>query len=107
MDSWYSSLDNLKAINSYGWIWITELKKNRIVVPEPHQPINLERLVIPAERNKTGNNIRQPAQGFSDHNFAIDKFLKCFIMKLITPASLLAGYFIYSKNSFNCSTEQR
>jgi len=31
MDSWYASVDNLKAINGFGWIWVTELKKNRIV----------------------------------------------------------------------------
>lgn len=48
MDSWYSSVDNLKAIDAYGWTWITEIKKNRIVVPQPHQPINLEKLAIPA-----------------------------------------------------------
>ncbi len=49
MDSWYATVDNLKAINSLGWVWITELKKNRIVVPEPHQPINLEKLDIPSQ----------------------------------------------------------
>jgi len=49
MDSWYASVDNLKAINARGWTWITELKKNRIVVPEPHQPINLEDLPIPEQ----------------------------------------------------------
>ncbi len=47
MDCWYASCDNLKLINSLGWTWITELKKNRIVSPEPHQKINLENLVIP------------------------------------------------------------
>jgi hypothetical protein len=33
-DSWYSSLDNLKLIRSYGWIWLTRLKCNRHVNPE-------------------------------------------------------------------------
>ena len=28
MDAWYSSLDNLKAIRSHGWIWVTTLRKN-------------------------------------------------------------------------------
>lgn len=31
MDAWYSSLDNLKAIRSMGWIWVMGLKKNRKV----------------------------------------------------------------------------
>jgi len=33
-DSWYSSLDNLNLIRSYGWIWLTRLKRNRHVNPE-------------------------------------------------------------------------
>lgn len=31
MDSWYTSVDNLKAIDSKGWKWIGELKSNRLV----------------------------------------------------------------------------
>lgn len=30
-DSWYSSLENLKLIRSYGWRWLTRLKGNRLV----------------------------------------------------------------------------
>jgi putative transposase len=30
-DSWYASLDNLKAIRAYGWRWLTRLKSNRLV----------------------------------------------------------------------------
>jgi putative transposase len=30
-DSWYASLDNLKAIREYGWRWLTQLKSNRLV----------------------------------------------------------------------------
>jgi hypothetical protein len=30
-DSWYSSLDNLKFLRSYGWRWLTRLKSNRKV----------------------------------------------------------------------------
>lgn len=33
-DSWYSSLDNLKLIRSYNWIWLTRLKRNRHVNPD-------------------------------------------------------------------------
>lgn len=31
MDSWYSSIDNLKTINKKGWKWIAALKSNRKV----------------------------------------------------------------------------
>ena len=30
-DSWYASLENLKAIRHYGWHWLTRLKSNRQV----------------------------------------------------------------------------
>jgi hypothetical protein len=30
-DSWFSALANLKLIASYGWIWLTRLKRNRLV----------------------------------------------------------------------------
>ena len=30
-DSWYASLDNLKAIRGHGWVWLTQLKSNRLV----------------------------------------------------------------------------
>ena len=30
-DSWYASLDNLKAIRGHGWTWLTQLKSNRLV----------------------------------------------------------------------------
>ena len=33
-DSWFSALDNLKLIRSYGWIWLTRLKRNRLVNPD-------------------------------------------------------------------------
>lgn len=32
-DSWYASLDNLKAIRACGWTWLTQLKANRLVDP--------------------------------------------------------------------------
>ena len=34
-DSWYSSLDNLKAIRSHGWDWVMGLRSNRLV-NKPH-----------------------------------------------------------------------
>lgn len=33
-DSWYSGIDNLKIIRSFGWIWLTRLKENRQVNPD-------------------------------------------------------------------------
>lgn len=33
-DSWYSGLENLKAIRGYGWHWLTRLKSNRLVNPD-------------------------------------------------------------------------
>ncbi len=45
MDAWYSSLDNLKAIRSHGWVWVTTLRKNRIV----NRNARLDSLEIPEE----------------------------------------------------------
>ena len=33
-DSWYSSLENLKMIRDYDWIWVTRFKSNRQVNPD-------------------------------------------------------------------------
>jgi hypothetical protein len=33
-DSWYSSLENLKQVNGFGWVWLTRLKANRLVNPD-------------------------------------------------------------------------
>jgi len=33
-DSWYASLENLKAIRGHGWRWVTQLKANRTVNPD-------------------------------------------------------------------------
>ena len=30
-DSWYASLENLKAVRGHGWRWLTQLKGNRLV----------------------------------------------------------------------------
>ena len=45
VDTWYSSLDNLKAICSHGWVWVAPLRKNRIV----NRKVKLETLEIPEE----------------------------------------------------------
>lgn len=44
LDSWYSGLKNLKAIRSYGWQWITNLKRNRIVATAPHHSMPISDL---------------------------------------------------------------
>ncbi len=33
-DSWYASLENLKQIRGYGWLWLTRLKGNRKVTAD-------------------------------------------------------------------------
>jgi putative transposase len=33
-DGWYSSLENLKAVRSYGWKWLTRLKSDRTINPD-------------------------------------------------------------------------
>lgn len=45
MDTWYSSLDKKKSIRSHGWVWVTALRKNRIV----NRKATLETLDIPEE----------------------------------------------------------
>ena len=30
-DSWYTSLENLKLVRTFGWHWLTQLKKNRLL----------------------------------------------------------------------------
>lgn len=45
-DSWYSSLDNLKSIRSYGWNWVMGIRSNRLV----NKPlIAIEKVEIPTE----------------------------------------------------------
>src|SRR5215212_7129681 len=38
-DSWYSGLDNLKLLRSFGWRWLTRLKSNRLVRFEQGPPV--------------------------------------------------------------------
>jgi putative transposase len=46
-DGWYSSLDNLKQLRSYGWEWLTRLKSNRKVSSVPGQTQAIAELDIP------------------------------------------------------------
>lgn len=49
-DSWYSSIDNLKAVIRYGWHFFTRLKENRLVNPDGRKVGNMpvSQIDIPA-----------------------------------------------------------
>ena len=48
-DSWYSSLENLKTVRSFGWHWLTRLKSNRQVNPDRTGNRALAECVIAAD----------------------------------------------------------
>jgi hypothetical protein len=48
-DSWYASLENLKAVRTYGWHWLTQLKSNRLVNPDGSGNVPIQQVEIPAE----------------------------------------------------------
>lgn len=48
-DSWYSSLQNIKAIRSYGWRWSCRLKGNRPVNPDRGGNVAVREVEIPTE----------------------------------------------------------
>src|SRR3954454_11851188 len=45
-DSWYASLENLKQIRDYGWLWLTRLKGNRKVTPADGRPRVLDEVAL-------------------------------------------------------------
>jgi len=47
-DSWYSSLENLKLVRSFGWDWLTRLKSNRQVSLQAGEQQAVSDLDIPA-----------------------------------------------------------
>jgi len=49
MDTWYTSLENLKLIDKVNWKWVAPLRKNRVVSATPHHHQHLEELSIPDE----------------------------------------------------------
>jgi putative transposase len=59
-DTWYSSLENLKAIRKKGWCWLTRLKKNRLVNPDNTGNIAIECVTIPPE----GTQVHLKGYGF-------------------------------------------
>ena len=48
-DSWYTSLENLKAIRDKGWFWLSQLRSNRRVNPEGAGNLPLATVAIPQE----------------------------------------------------------
>jgi putative transposase len=59
-DSWYSSLDNLKRVRSYGWWWLTQLKSNRQVNPDGSGNVAISTLEIGTE----GRQVHLKGYGF-------------------------------------------
>ena len=52
-DSWYSSLENLKLVRDYGWIWLTQLKSNRLVNTDGTGNRPISKWLIPPHGLKT------------------------------------------------------
>jgi hypothetical protein len=48
-DSWYSSVENLKTIRSYGWRFLCRLESNRLVNPDDSANISIREIEIAAE----------------------------------------------------------
>jgi putative transposase len=48
-DSWYSSLENLKQVDGFGWVWLTRLKANRLVNPERQGQVPVARVETGSE----------------------------------------------------------
>jgi hypothetical protein len=48
-DSWYSALDNLKAIRSHGWRFLCRLESNRLVNPDKSGNISIREVEIPED----------------------------------------------------------
>jgi putative transposase len=46
-DSWYSSVENLKAVRAHSWYFLTRLKHNRLVNPDGQGNVPLARVFIP------------------------------------------------------------
>ena len=46
-DSWYTSLNNLKAVQAKGWLWLSQLRSNRRVNREGQGDMKPEMVDIP------------------------------------------------------------
>jgi putative transposase len=45
-DGWYASLENLKQVRDFGWLWLTRLKGNRLVTPDDRRKRALDEVAI-------------------------------------------------------------
>lgn len=48
-DSWYASLENLKAVKAMPWHWLTRLKNNRLVNPDAERNLPISQVEVPSE----------------------------------------------------------
>jgi putative transposase len=51
-DSWYSSLENLKLVRNFGWHWLTQLKKNRLLSIDRSGNRPISEWLIPSQGQK-------------------------------------------------------
>src|SRR4051794_21229594 len=58
-DGWYASLENLKQVRDYGWIWLTRLKGNRQVTPADGRKRALDEVAI----SRTGTTLHLQGYG--------------------------------------------
>ena len=59
-DSWFSSLANLKHIHQLDWVWLTRLKRNRLVNPDGRG----NRPIHKVELSATGTKVHLKGYGF-------------------------------------------
>src|SRR5918999_1373096 len=48
-DSWYTSLENLKEVRANGWLWLSQLKSNRLVNPDGQGNVPVQTLQVPPQ----------------------------------------------------------
>lgn len=48
-DTWYASLENLKQVRGFGWLWQTKLRGDRIVTPDDRIARRLDAVAVSAE----------------------------------------------------------
>ena len=49
LDSWYSSLENLKLVRECGWVWLTQFRCNRHMNPDGGGNVRVDAVEIPTE----------------------------------------------------------
>ncbi len=48
-DTWYASLENLKQVRGFGWLWQTKLRGDRVVTPDDRVSRPLDAVAVSAE----------------------------------------------------------